>query len=485
MVQRGLKGGQLKFLTKDEARQIHLSSLEILETVGMQSDSNKILEIFNDAGAEIDSKKKRIRIPQYLVEESLKKAPREIVFCGRNPKHDILLEGARVYFGLGGTPVPYIRDIDTGEMRRPTKKDMDEATRLGDALPNIKFIMSIAGAFDVPYQAEYLHEFESLFNNTEKPILYSSPGVLAAKKVLEMAAAIVGGPDELRRRPTLALYTETVSPLQFAESNENIIEFAKAGIPYSNGPMPSAGASGPMTLAGSAVQSNAENLAAITLGQLLNPHTPAMYSGWACVIDPKTCRTAYGAPEFAMGTSVFNAAMGEYYGLPTYGFGGCSDSKLPDAQAGAEVMMNGMVAALCGVNLIHDCGYLAGGSVGSMEMAVICNEIAGMITRIVRGVEVDDETLAVEVIKKVGPGGHFMSQRHTLDHVNELYLPTLFDRASEVIWTRAGKKDIRDTARTKVKELLRDHRPEPLPRDVQAKLREIVKEAEKELVIVR
>lgn len=483
MVQRGLKGGQLKFLTQDEAREIHLSSLEILETVGMHSDSNKIMEIFNNAGADVDFKKKRIRIPQYLVEESVKKAPREITFCGRNPKHDILLEGSRIYFGLGGTPVPYVRDIDTGELRRPAKKDMDEATKLGDALPNIKFIMSIAGAFDVPFEIEYLHEFESLFKNTEKPILYSCPGALPSKKVLEMATAIVGGSQELKRRPILALYTETVSPLQFAESNENILEFVKAGVPFTNGPVCQCGASGPMTLTGSAVQSNAEALAAITLGQIVNPHTPVIYADWAGVIDPKSCRMAYGAAEFAMGASIFNAAMGEYYGLPTYGFGGCSDSKLPDAQAGAEVMMNGMVAALCGVNLIHDCGYLAGGSVGSMEMAVICNEIAGMITRIVRGVEVDDETLAVEVIKKVGPGGHFMSQRHTLDHVNELYLPTLFDRASEVIWTRAGKKDIRDTARTKVKELLREHHPEPLPKEVQHRLSQIVKEAEKELII--
>jgi trimethylamine--corrinoid protein Co-methyltransferase len=184
-----------------------------------------------------------------------------------------------------------------------------------------------------------------------------------------------------------------------------------------------------------------------------------------------------------MGTSIFNAAMGQYYGLPTYGFGGCSDSKLPDAQAGAEVMMNGMVAALSGVNLIHDCGYLAGGSIGSMEMAVICNEIAGMILRIVSGVRIDDETLAVDVIKNVGPGGHYMSQKHTLEHVRtELSLGTLFDRASEVTWVKSGKKDIRDVARSRCKEILQDHRAEPLPKDVQLRLREIVREAEKELV---
>ena len=483
MVQRGIKSGHLRFVTRDQARDIHVASIEVLESVGMHCPSKKIAEIFDEAGASVDFREKRIRIPQHLVEESLKKAPSEIVFCGRNPENDILLEDSRVYFGMGGTPVPYIRDIDNGEMRRPTKKDMDEATRLGDALRNMKFIMTIAGAFDVPYQVEYLHEFESLFNNTEKPILYSCPGAFTAKKVLEMASVIAGGPDELRRRPILTLYTETVSPLSFSEVNENMIEFARAGIPVTNGPMPMCGASGPMTLAGTAVQSNAENLAALTLCQLVNPHAPVIYTCWVGIMDPRTSRFAYGAPEFALGTSVFNVAMGQYYDLPTYGFGGCSDSKLPDAQAGAEVMMNGMAAALSGVNLIHDCGYLAGGSIGSMEMAVICDEIVGMILRIVRGVEVDDETMAVDVIKEVGPGGHYMSQKHTLEHVRkELYIPTLFDRASEVAWLKAGRRDIRDVARAKCKDLLREHFPEPLSKDVQSKLRQIVNDAEGELV---
>jgi trimethylamine--corrinoid protein Co-methyltransferase len=440
------------------------------------------MDVFNRAGAWVDTKEKRIRISQSLVEESLKKAPREIVFCGRNPQNDILLEDSRVYFGMGGTPVPYIRDIETGEMRRPTKEDMNRATRLGDGLPNLKFLMTIAGAYDVPYEVEYLHEFEALFNNTEKPILYSCPGGYAATKVLEMAAAIVGGREELRKRPILALYTETVSPLSFDEVNENMIEFAKAGVPVSNGPMPMCGASGPMTLAGTAVQSNAESLAAITLCQLVAPHAPMMYTGWVCAMDPKTSRCAYGAPEFAMGTSIFNTTMGRYYDMPTYGFGGCSDSKLPDAQAGAEVMMNGMLAALGGTNLIHDCGYLAGGSIGSMEMAVVCNEIVGMISRIVRGVKVDEETLAVDVIKNVGPGGHYMSQKHTLDHVRELYTPTLFDRESEVTWMKAGSKDVREMARMKAQKILKEHSATPLPKDVQLRLREIVREAEKQLV---
>ena len=483
MVQRGLKGGQLRLLTRKEARDIHLASLEVLEDVGMRSPSEKILSVFEEAGAEIDRKDRRVRIPQHLVEESLRKVPKEIVLCGRNSKHDILLEDGRIYFGLGGTPTPYIRDVETGEIRRPTKKDMADATRVGDALPNLKFIMSIAGAFDVSYQAEYLHEFEALFNNTEKPILYSCPGTYAAQKVLEMASTIVGGRDALRKRPILTLYAETVSPLAFSPTNENIIEFAKAGVPFTIGPIPMLGATAPMTLSGAAVVSNSESLAALTLSQLVNPHAPVIYSCWATPMDPVTTRCSYGAPEFALGTSVLDAAMAHYYGLPSFGFGGCSDSKLPDAQAGAEAMMTSLMAGLCGVNLIHDHGYLAGGSIGSIEMAVICNEIIGMVSRIVKGIEVNDETLAVDVIRAVGPEGHFMSQKHTLKHLElELFFPKLFDKTSEVTWAKAGKRDIRDVAKEKAKKILKEHFAEPLPKDVERQLAQTVKEAEEELL---
>ena len=482
-MKRGLKGGQLRLLTTEDARNIHISSLEVLEEVGMSSPSDRILKVFGGAGAEVDHKNRRVWIPQHLVEESLRKVPKELIFCGRNPDNDILLEGSRVYFGMGGTPTPYIRDIETGALRRPTKKDMADATRVGDALPNIGFIMSIAGAFDVPYQVEYLHEFEAMFSNTEKPILYSCPGAYEARKVLEMASAVAGDMDALRKRPILTLYTETVSPLAFAKANENIIEFAEAGIPYAIGPIPMLGATSPMTLSGTAVLSNAESLAGITLGQLVNPNTPVVYTCWATPMDPVTSRCAYGAPEFALGTSVLCAAMARYYDFPSYGFGGCSDSKMPDAQAGSEAMMTSIIAGLCGVNLIHDHGYLAGGSIGSIEMAVICDEIIGMVSRIVSGVGVSDDTLAVDVIKAVGPGGHFMSQKHTLRHLpTELFFPKLFDRTSEVTWSKTGKKDISAVARERAKKILKEHMPATLSDDVGRQLAQIIKEAEGELV---
>lgn len=483
VVKRGLKGGILLYISDEQVERIHAATLEVLEQVGMKSDSEQIMEVFKEAGAEVDFKSKLIRIPQGLVEEAIRKAPKEIILCGRNPRYDILLEGSRIYFGQGGTPTPYILDIETSKFRRPTKQDFANATRLGDALPNMSFIMSIAGAFDVPYEVEYLHEFEALFNNTEKPIVYSAPGAEMTRSVLEMATAVMGGLEEVKRRPILSLYSETASPLSFSSENDNMIEFAKAGVPITLGPIPMAGATAPVTISGAVVIGNSESLGMLTLSQLVNPGTPIIYAGWGGVMDLKTGRFAYGAPEFAMATAGINAQMAQYYGLPSFGFGGCSDSKLPDSQAGAEVMMNALMSGLCGVNLIHDCGYLAGGSVGSMEMAVICDEVIGMVSRIVKGVTVDDESLAVEVIKNVGPGGHFLSKKHTLKFLErEIYIPKIFDRRPMDVWSRDGEKNIREVAREKVKRILKEHYPEPLHKEVKQRLVEIVAKAEKKLV---
>jgi len=481
MVKRGMKGGQLRYLNRDQVEQIHLATLQVLKKVGLRCKSRQILEIFAKGGADVAGES--IRIPEHLVKRAVKSAPKQIALCGRNPKNDILLEHNRIYFGMGGTPTPFIRDLESGEFRRPTKKDFADATRLGDALPNMSFLMTIAGAFDVPYQVEYEHEWEMLLNNTEKPIVYSAPSAYSARKALEMGAAVVGGLDQLRKRPIMCLYTETVSPLAIPVGCENILEFAKEGLPITQGSSPMVGATAPGTLAGTMVVSNAENLATAVLTQLVNPGTPFIYGGFCDVMDPKTGRMTYGCPEFSISTSILNAQMAEYYELPVYGFAAPSDAKVPDAQAGAEAMQMSLMNALAGVNLMHDCGYLAGGSAGSMEMVVICDEIFDNVYRIIRGVDVNDETLAVEVIEQVGPEGSFLGHKHTLKHIREeLHMPRLFDRRPEAEWTKSGRKAIHEVARERAKQILKEHFPEPLSKDVQNKLSEIVKQAEKEQV---
>jgi len=476
----GLEGGQLRFLSRDDVEKIHSTSLLILEKVGVKSSSKMITDFFKKSGAEVDEKTGLIKIPEYLVKEALTKVPSKVVIYGYNPKNAIVLENKRIYFGLGGTPTPYILDHVTEEMRRPTKEDVIKATLIGEYLPEMDFIMTIAGAFDVPYELEYIHEWEALLTYTTKPIVYSAPGLFNVNKVIEMGKAIKG--DDLVKEPLFGVYVEMPSPLMFHTSNENIFSLAKNNIPIVVGQMPMLGATAPVTYAGAAAQSNAENLAALTLAELIKPGAPFVLGSYVGPIDMRTGRCAYGAPEFAMG-NIVNASLAEFYNIPTFGWGGCSDSKVPDAQAGAEVMMNSLIAALSGICLIHDCGYLAGGSVGSLEMAVICNEVVSMVKRIVRGIDVDDETLAFDVIRDVGPGGHFLSHKHTLKHVSTLHVAKLFSRESEVTWMKLGKKDVRAKAKEEVNRILSQSKMLPvIEKSLCEEVRKIVKKAEEEVL---
>jgi len=470
----GLKGGQLKFLSKEDVEKIHQTSLEILGKIGMKSPSKMISDFFAEVGAEVDQKSGLIKIPEHLIKEALKKAPNRVIIYGRDPEKAIVLENKQIYFGLGGTPTPYILDHRTNEWRRPTKKDVADATRIGEALSEMNFIMTVAGAFDVPYQLEYVYEWEALLSNTTKPVVYSAPGLFNVDKVIQMGKAIKG--NELKKEPPFGVYVELPSPLMFNASNENIFRLAENHIPIVIGQMPQLGATAPITYAGATALSNAENLAALTLAELISSGAPFVLGSYVTPLDMRTGRCAYGAPEFAMG-NIVNTALAEFYDLPTFGWGGCSDSKLPDAQAGAEVMMNSLIAALSGICLIHDCGYLAGGSIGSLEMAVIANEIASMVKRIVKGFKVDEETLAFDVISKVGPGGHFLSHPHTLKHLPTLHLADLFSRESEAKWVKLGKKDVRTKAKEKVNKIL--SQPTIEDKELNKKLREIVQKSSK------
>jgi len=470
-----LRGGQLSLLTREGSEKIHASSLRILNEIGLKSSSKAIVRFFSRMGAEANADSGVIRIPESVVNEALKRAPHGVTIYGRDPKRAIALEDKRIYFGLGGTPTPYVLDFRTGDWRRPTRNDVIEATRLGDSLSEMDFIMSIAGAFDVPYEVEYIHEWDAMLRSTTKPIVYSAPGLFNARKVLEMGRAIKG--ERLGKEPPFGVYVELPSPLMFDVANENVLELAESHVPVVVGQMPQLGATAPITIAGAASVSNAENLAVLTLAELASPGTPFVFGAFVGQLDMHAARLAYGSPEFAMGNAV-NASLAEFYNLPTFGFGGCSDSKLPDAQAGAEVMMNSLTAALCGINLIHDCGYLAGGSIGSMEEAVIANEISTMVKRIVRGIDVDDETLAFDVIRDVGPGGHFLASPHSLRHVSTLHLSDVFSRESEVKWAKLGRKDVRAKAKERVAQIL--SQPPIVDKALNARLDEIVRSAEGE-----
>ena len=237
-------------LTEDEVLQLHTASLDVLERTGISTNSKRIIEVLTHNGAEFKADTGLLKIPSNLVKEALKTAPKEIHLYGRSQKNEMVLERGRVHFGFGGTPLHQILDMETGKSRASTKADVANATRLGDALPNLAFMMAICGATDAPHETEHLHELEVVFANTEKHIVWALPEAHTARKAIAMAAAVAGGVEELKTRPLLSCYSESISPLTFSTMNEDLVEFAAAGLPVFFTGCPMAGLTGPATLSG-------------------------------------------------------------------------------------------------------------------------------------------------------------------------------------------------------------------------------------------
>jgi len=478
MVKRGIRGGVFRPLSRSDIEAIHGASLEILEQVGLQVKSKTIVEVFKKGGADVDEETNRVRIPEHLVKDSLSKAPRKVILGGRIEANDLVLEDGRAYFGLGGTPTPYTLDVESGDFRPSTSDDVIKASVLGDALPNISFVMSLGGASDMPYETAWLHEASLMLKNTEKPIVYAAAGAEGARYLLAMGAAVAGGFDNLARRPIVTLFSEPITPLVMPSINEAVIEFAKARVPvaYAPGPMP--GASTPITLAGEHAVCNAECLAGVVLVQLVSPGAPVLYGIHTSVLDMRTGSVCYGAPEWGLGWLIVGQ-LAEYYRIPTFGSGGATDSKCPDAQAGAEAFMNAFLNAVAGINLIHNCGTIAHGSSGSLEMGVICDEIISYIQRLLMEIEISDETLAVDLIRRIGPAGSFMAEKHTRTHLEkgEILHPKLFNRQAIGDWKAKGQLSTREEAKLKVKTILQEHKTPPLPSEVLHQIDRILRQA--------
>ena len=476
-----VKGGQLRILTSDELYEIHLATLEILERIGVKVPGQKALRMLGEAGAHIDIRKKIARIPEYLIEEGIKKAPSGFSLFGRDPKYKLRFEDRRVYFSMGGQSVNVL-DLETGKRRASTLKDCEDFCKLADALENIHHASSsVVRPRDVPDSVAHVYQLFAGFRNTTKTVDGEIYGQAIAMDGIRMASVVAGGEEELKKRPLLLGFHNPVSPLQLSEKlMEGLMVYAKYKQPILIAPEAQAGATAPVTLAGLLAQQNAEVLSGIVVAELVNPGAPVLYGTVSTIMDMKTGNLAYGAIEAGL-INVVTGQLAHYYGLPSRGTGGGTESKISDIQAGFEKAMTLMMAALAGINFIYNAaGTLESTLTASYEQAVIDNEICGMVSRALRGVEISDETLAIDVIEDVGPGGQYLDQRHTLEYLKrEHYLPKIINRERMERWERAGSKDLREVAREEAKRILKEHRPEPLDRGVEEDLKKIVKEVEK------
>ncbi len=458
----GLPGGRYQPLTGEEIERIHETSIRVFEEVGLEVNNSIARDLFQQAGARVDGE--RVTFPGALVMELIGKAPSKVDLCGRQSRHDLSLEKTKVHIGTGGTALSVL-DIHTGEKRPATVRDMADLARLCDALDHVHFFMLPVYPHGVPQAEADVNRFAPALLNTTKHVVGGVYSVEGIRKVVEIAALMAGSPEALRERPFISMVTCMISPLKLDQHyGDLLMEVARLGIPLVTPTEPLCGSTAPVTLAGNLVVQNVETLAGIMLAQLVNPGTPVLYGCISSTVNLRDMRYLSGPVEMGL-LSAGAAQLAQRYHLPIYATAGMSDSKVPDAQAGYEKMATTMLVATAGANLIHDAaGFLEFCMTASLEQCVIDDEINGMVMRAVEGIRVDDESLAYDVIRSVGPGGHFTAHPHTVDHMRrEFYFPQLSDRELRENWESAGAPDARQRARERALAILQDHKPEPLP----------------------
>jgi trimethylamine--corrinoid protein Co-methyltransferase len=467
---------QFRMLSEDQMAEIHSASLEILWRTGSRVYSEEALELLRRGGAEV-SDGNLVRIPPHLVEWAIRCAPSRVVVANQAGERVMWLEGRRTYYGTG-SDCPYIRDTETGERRKFRKADIAAGARLCDALPNIDFVMSMGLASDVPVESSDRHQFEAMLLNTVKPITFTAHDLPGLRDIVDMAAVAVGGKDVLCRNPCLILYAEPTTPLQHSrDAVAKLLTMAEHHLPVLYAPGMLAGATAPVTLAGSMALANAESLTGLVIAQLKREGAPLILGGGALVMDMRTMVGAYGAPELQLAGAAL-ADMAHYYDLPRFSGAGASDAKVFDQQAMVEGTISTMMQALCGANLVHDVGFLESGLAGSFEMVVAFDEVIAMVKRILGGVEISRETLALDVIDQVGPGGSFIDTRHTAEHFRDTWFPSLLDRRRYGEWAADGEPTMGLRLQERVTEILGEHELEPLPADAVEQIRAIVAAAD-------
>jgi trimethylamine--corrinoid protein Co-methyltransferase len=461
---------KLSYLSRTQQEKIHAASVEILERVGALIDDEKSAALLRKAGAR-QSEGGAFHIPPKLVEWALSIAPKRIVLHDRNGEPAMTLEPGRVYYGLGSDCL-FILDHRTGQRRQATLQDVNEAIRLADALPNIDFLMSALLPADVPPDAANHLQMLSMIENSSKPIMFVTNDFSSCLDVVRAAEIVAGGEKKHAQKPYGFCYINVTAPLRHnVDSLRKVLYLAEKGLPTTYTPMVLRGASGPVTGAGAVALANAGELVGLVLAQLQREGAPIIHSGgYGDVFDMRTTTGAYTGPE----SYGVRTAMGAFYGLPVFGLGGASDSKLPDEQAAVEASLTLLFESLGEANLVHDVGYLESGKCYSLEMLAICNEVIDYIRRYRRGIEVNEETLALDLIAELGPEGDYLSSEHTVNHYREIWYPRLFNRNHFEGWIAEDGMTLRQRTRKKVEEILKSHRPEPLEGKLKKKIEAIL-----------
>jgi len=464
----------LDYLTPEQMRDIHRASLEMLEDVGTAVHHEECVDLLRQAGARV-SDGNRVFIPAGLVERAIRSAPSVITIYDREGRTAMHLGGRRVYYGTG-SDCPYLLDSFTGERRDFLAADVEAAVRLVDALPFIDFTMSNGLAPDVPAAHQYQIKYAFMLRNTTKPQVITAADRNSLNDIADMAAAVRGGRAELSRKPIFILYDEPTSPLVHTrEALEKLLFMAENRLPINYSPGIMAGATAPVTMAGAIAQAAAEILAGLVIHQLKEPGAPFIFGGGMSPMDMQSMQPTYSSPEAVVSQAGLCQIGRALYDLPTWGFGGCSASKLADEQAVYEAGLYLLMAGLMGTNVVHDVGYLEFGKTYSFDLLVMCDEMIGYVRRMMEGIQVDQEHLALDAVRRVGIGGHFLGDAHTLMHFKENWQPGVTDRKTYEGWQKKGAASMGQRVKEKVRRILETHQPKPIAPDADAEIDNVLR----------
>ncbi|MFO7952955.1 MAG: trimethylamine methyltransferase family protein [Bacillota bacterium] len=473
---------QFKVLSEHDIEKIHEAALEVMEETGVRFPSHRTLDVLEENGCPVDWETMVAKLPASLVIKTLRQAPTRFVLGGRNPKDDLYIDDRTSYLSTDGCAVD-VYDLLSGELRRSNKKDITEACKVADYLPEIAYIWGPpVSAQDVPAHVRPLHEIEASMRGTT---MHIQPETVINRDIahyaLEMAAAVAGSKAELRKRPVFSYMQCATDPLgQDGGSLEASMVAAEWGIPTGFMPMPMSCATAPATMAGNLVVATVDAVSPLVLMQLVNPGTPVYFAAAPTAIDIKTGGYTGGGPEDFLLAAAFSEIC-HFYQIPLAVGGFATGAKLPDWQAAVDNSFAGLVPVLTNTSIINGAGTLNGSKIFSLQALIMDAEIYSIIAKTSQGIAVTDETLAVDLIKQTGPGGNYLAAKHTRKHMRDLWRPRVYDRKPYGAWEESGRKGAYEEATELARWIIDNHEVEPLDDGVKKEFAEIIKKADREL----
>jgi len=449
---------------------LHFGALQILERTGVVFECQEALDILGDSGADVSPD--RVKIPSYMVEQALKTAPKMVTLYTREGQPAIVLNGMTgSHFGAK-VDLPDFLDPHTGKRRGSYVEDIVDGVRLIDALPNIEWSYTSTGHPSLPAAIADKVTLLQVILNSSKPVFCEVNDASSLTEMIDLCSIVAGGEEQLRKKPFFGGSCEPVSPLvQGKDAMEKSLLCAEKGIPCIVYGMPMAGATAPATFAGCLAIANAEVLSQLVVLQLKNPGTPVIFGSIPSIMDMKTTIFSYGAPEMSLMVGALTELC-HYYKLPMFGTAGNTDAEVIGAQAGAEVTYQILTSALTRADLVHNAGMMYHATMLSPELLVFVNEIIDMVKVLLGGIEINDETLPLDLIERLGPRANYLSESHTLKHFRKFWVPKIFDRS---MVRKEGIKDSEQLLNQRTIEILETHQPKPLSEDLVTELKKVEK----------